>query len=228
MATRHADGRNSIKHGSGRVAGLARWLEKQPDNPDFDTLCCELKSDGEWSRVQTWPRDQVHALLAELIDSLCQEYVDELGAYTTFRCAWWASETDRYWITRELRYQPNMGEGEPGQVFAGDLQSANIQTQRHLEKMASVHVGGFQSAMTALKLTTETLRDECQELREENRQLRARVAELEGENAQLHTQAEQAADLAESLVQKAESDDKESNVISLITKSLTGPPAAAK
>jgi hypothetical protein len=216
---RHPDGRNSIKHGSGRVAGLARWLEKRPDNALYDTLSLELKVDGEWQRLQAWSRDDVSALLADMINELCQDQANDSGAFSTFRCAWWASESEKYWTTRVLTYHPEIN-GEPVQSFAGDAQSVAIQTQGALKELVVLFTSGIRAAQDALKESCVSVTAEASALREDNRALRERNAELEAEKAAAERSAEQAADLAEGLVERVEEADKQSNVVDMITKGL--------
>lgn len=218
---RHADGRNAINHGNGRAAALARWLRVMP--PDrYTMLMLEVKVDGEWERVQGWRREEVNELLAATIEELAQDHANEVAQYSLMRVAWWCPDDEKYWTSRDLRVQAQLPEGatDAGQVFSGEHTNAMIQTQRHVEKMAGAYIGGMSGAMAALREANAQLRDECVDLREDNRSLRQRVSELELENMRLTALAEQAADTAEGLVEKVEQQDKQSNVIDMVTKAV--------
>lgn len=222
MAKQRQDGVQSIRHGSMRTARLARWLDKLPASPTVDTLLLEVRSEGEWSRLQAWERSDVSAQLADTINETIQEYANEQGSFTTARVAWWDEKLEKYWTTYDLRVPPEMGDGsDGGQAFSGDVQSTNIQTQRHLEFMMRQHVGGVAVAMQALRQTTETSNARVVELLEEVMQLRHDNLELKEQLLKTEAALEAALERAESISAEAEENEQQSNVVALVTKALT-------
>lgn len=220
------DGSHSIAHGSTRTARLARWLRKTPPGKEFDTLLLEVRVEGEWSRLQAWAVVDVSELLADDINATVQEYANEQGSFTTGRVAWWSEAGQKYWTTYDLRIAPELEGGEvTGQSFSGDVQSTNIQTQRHLEFMMRQHVGGVAVAMQALRETTSQSNARVVELLEENVELRRENLDLKAELLETQNLLNQALERAEGLAASAEEQDQQSNVVALVTKALSNQPA---
>lgn len=222
-ARQRQDNSTSIRHGSTRTARLARWLLKTPPNrTEYTTLWLEVRVEGEWSRLQAWSLSDVTELLADDINATIQEYANEQGTFTNGRCAWWSEEHQKYWTTYDLRIAPEMGDGDQpvGQSFAGDVQSTNIQTQRHLEFMMRQHVGGISIAMGALRETTQMSNARVVELLEESIDLRRENTDLKEELLRTQALLDTALERAEGLAQEVENNDESSNVVALVTKAI--------
>jgi hypothetical protein len=214
-----------LRDGNGRVARLARWLAQCPTSAGVDLLVLEHKQEGEWQRLQVWPRSEAQAALAQMIDSTIVELANELGAYVTARCAWFDSARQVYWTEHALRVQPE--DLDVSQAFSGDQTSIAIQNQRHQERVVSVHLGGFADAMRALRESSADMRAmkdqavaECVAVREENAQLRA-------ENLKLETMLEKALLAAENAENDNGGDSQQKQVLQLVTTALAGHQAAA-
>lgn len=218
--------RQSLKHGSTRIARLARWLD-QPRHAatTYNVLRLEVRVDGEWSCMQAWGSKDVTHHLAETINELLCEYANEQGAYVAGRCVWWSEEHASYSTSYDVKVQPDDLGDAGGQAFSGDVQSTNIQTQRHLEFMMRQHMGGVGMALTALRETLGTTKTELLECLEELASLRHEVHELRAAKLELESQLEQALSRAEEIQAEKDEQEGQSNVIQLIASRLqTTPP----
>ena len=222
MATRHPDGRNSIRHGNARPARIARWLDKRPASPRVNQLRLEVRIDGEWSCLQVWETSEAHAALADTIDATIVEYASEQGSFTIARIAWFEAEAEKYWTTYDLRVAPEQVEGaqDMGQSFSGDVQSTNIQTQRHLEFMMRQHVGGTATAMQALRDVAMSASSQLTDAQNDAREARQELQALQAELAATHAKLDEALGQLESLSDKQEQADQQGNVIALITQAV--------
>lgn len=213
--------RKSLNHGAGRVARLARWLDQpRPKESKYNILRLEVRVEGEWSPMQAWPASDVQQYLAETIDEIVRDYANEQGTFTVARLVWWSEELRAAWTSYDLRVAPEDTGNDAGQSFSGDVQSTNIQTQRHLEFMMRQHLGGMACAMQTLRetqgLTASQLADALTQLGE----LRQRVHDLERENLELQNQLDQALTSAEAMAEAKEEADEQSNVIQLVTTAM--------
>jgi hypothetical protein len=216
----------SLRDGNGRVARLARWLDQQPSLSSVDTLLLELKdSEGEWSRLQVWPRSNVSQFLATEIDATVQDAANEQGAYLTARCAWFDTAAGAYWTEHQLRVHPE-GMGDQ-QAFDGTAQSQAILMQRHQERALGMGLNTVNLALQSMREAMELSSSTATQAQSENLSLRERVAELEQENARLNGMLESAIAAAESAAAEASESDEQSNVIKLIQKAIAPPAPTA-
>jgi len=230
MATRQE--RASLRDGNGRAARLARWLEQKPSAPEIDHLAFEWKNDGEWVRVQLWRRDEVSPALAGPIDAAACELANELGQYLTARVVWCDPKSGAYWTEHALRVQPEDFDGE--QAFDGSTANVAIQTQRALERMLSMAGGSQMQANTCLREANGQLLESNRMLGGENTRLREdlyasreRVGELEQEVARREQLLERAIEAAELAEQRGKDDTQTGQVLQLVQRALSQPPAPA-
>lgn len=214
----------TLRDGNGRVPRLARWLAQSPPEA-FDTLMLESRESGEWSRIQCWPRAQVGQGLAIEIDAIVSDAANELGAYLHARVAWYSSERESYWTEHALRVQPD-DMGDLPQAFAGDAQSATIQTQRHLERREAQQSAMGMQLFATLASQNELLQGQSQSqyeeigaLRRELSDARRRVNDLEAENSRLMTIADEALTKAEQAEQQT-GGEEQSPVVKMVTDML--------
>lgn len=193
--------------GNGRTARLARWLREVPKRKELDTLVLEMKSDDGWQRMQCWDRAEAGMHLALAIDAAVTDLANECGAFVTCQVAWLDSKSGQYWTAHALRAQP---EGMGGQqAFAGDAQSAAIQTQRGLERLVGAYMGGIETSQRMCERSAEIAQSAYEGAQNELMTLRERVQALERENAELSSQLEAAIDAGERLeAQKAQGDQQ--------------------
>lgn len=229
--TRHPG--RTLRNGDGRVARLAKWLDTQPHSRTVDLLCLEVRTDNEWSRLQTWPRDVVTAAVADDVDVLVQSHANECGAFLTARVAWFDTQAGSYWTSHPLRVTPDVPTDalDPAgvavaQSFSGDAQSATIQTQRHLELMVRTHVGGFAAAQRALELSVSSLSQANEDLRSANEALREENFSLRAALLEAEAQRDAALERAEQFAEEAQVSDKQSNIITLATTALQNAAGA--
>ena len=222
------DGRTSLKHGSTRVARLARWLgEPRPKKSEYQTLRLEVKEDGEWSLMQQWDAANVSIQLAETIDDLIVEYANEQAVFLTARVVWYSDKLQAYNISYTMKVAPENDGQDGGQAFAGDTQSSNIQTQRHLEFMMRSHLGGIAAAMQALRETLGTTKEELLEALQELARVRVENHELRSQLMEVQQQLEEALSAAETAVAEKQETETQNNVIALITQQLQRTPPKA-
>jgi DNA-binding transcriptional MerR regulator len=186
----------------------------------------EHKHEGDWQRLQVWPRSEVNQTLATNIDATVTELANELGAYVTARCAWFDSDKQTYWTEHALRVQPEDMEGF--QAFSGDNTSQAIQMQRHQERVLGMGLSNINSAMQCLRESNQLVGEQARQAQSENLRLRERVAELEQENARLSGMLEQALAAAENAEAQAGDSSHEKQVLQLVTTALGGQLAARK
>jgi hypothetical protein len=216
----------TLRDGNGRAARLARWLDQKPALESVDQLVLELKtSDGEWARLQVWPRNNVSQFLATDIDATVQDAANEQGQYITARCAWFDSSAESYWTEHQLRVHPE-GMGEQ-QAFDGTAQSQAILMQRHQERALGMGLNTVNLALQAMREAMELSRDTATQAQSELLALRERNAELEGENARLAGMLDQALTAAETARAEREEESEQSNVIRLIQNAITTPAPSA-
>lgn len=209
----------SLNHGSSRVARLARWLgDGRPPGMKYDVLRLEVRDDGEWSCLQLWQSADVTMQLADDIDELVRGYANEQGSFTTARVAWWSEELKGYSISYTIRVQPDDVDMGSPQAFSGNVESTNIQTQRHLEFMMRQHVGGNALVIQTLRETLGYVKGELGDTLEERARLRSENFDLREENMRLSQLLEQALERAEGLAEQRDTQDQENNVITLITQ----------
>jgi hypothetical protein len=218
----------SLRDGNGRTARLARWLQQSPSAAQVDSLVLEIKQDGEWQRLQIWPRDEVSQALASVIDSTVTELANELGAYITARAAWFNLERQAYWTEHALRVQPE--DLDVTQAFSGDAQSIAIQNQRHQERIVGVHIGGFNSAIHAMRETNADLRSMKDQVNAENLTLREQlytaqsdVLRLEAELAKVQQMLDDALVIIEKAPEPGNDNgqsDQSKQVIQMITAAV--------
>jgi regulator of replication initiation timing len=220
--------RKSLNHGSTRVARLARWLnEPRPKASKYTTLRLEVRVDGEWSCLHAWESTDVGQHLAENIDEMCKDYANELGAFTIARVVWWSDELEKPWTSYDLRIQPDDVGTDSGQAFSGDVQSTNIQTQRHLEFMMRQHIGGVAMALSALRELVGSQKAELLEALSENATLRRENHELRVDMSAAEQTAETALSRAEELAEEKDVQDQQNNVISMVTSAIQRSQAGA-
>jgi hypothetical protein len=189
--------KRSLTSGDNRVARLARWLKQLPSGEQWTDLRIETKQSGEWSHVQSYARRDVLEALAEEIDALLVSVANECGEFLTARAVWFNPAADQYWTAFPMRVHPE--DMAPGMAYTGEINNAFIQTQTHLEAMAKLHVGGFGSAIRAL---------------------RARLAQLEEDNANLSRELEAATELLEELEKQKPANDQNAQIINLATHAI--------
>jgi len=212
----------SLRDGNGRSARLARWLDQKPTSETVDQLVLELKtSEGEWARLQVWPRALAFPTLAHEIDATVQDAANEQGQYITARCAWFDTAAGAYWTEHQLRVHPEDMAGQ--QAFDGSGQSQSILMQRHQERALGMGLNTINVAMVSMREAMELSRDTATQAQTENLELRARVTELEAENARLGGLLEQALAAAETAQAENAQADEQGNVIKLITKAMSAP-----
>lgn len=191
-----------ILDGNGRVARLARWLRELPKRREVDTLVLEMKSEDGWQRMQSWDRADAGMHLALPIDAAVTDLANEIGAYCTFKVAWFNSKDNTYWTEHALRAQP---EGmTQGQSFSGDAQSAAIQTQRALERMVGAFMGGIETSANHLQRQAENNQALYEHAMGELTLARERIARLERENVELESQLAQVEAERDEAIAKAE------------------------
>jgi hypothetical protein len=212
----------TLRDGNGRVARLARWLSEAPASASVDVLVLEHKAEGEWLRLQMWPRASVNAGLAAIIDTAITELANELGAYVTARVVWMDSEKQAYWTEHALRVQPEDMDGQ--QAFDGTASSMAIQNQRHQERVFATNISLIGTSMAALREVNGDLREanritaaENHRLREELRAAQQKVELLTGEVSRLQTIADEALSQAESAAEKKQDESQSAQIVQLIT-----------
>lgn len=229
MRRAQADDDRSLRDGNGRAARLARWLEQLPANPKITHLALEWKSEGEWVRVQLWPRGEVTPLMAVPIDAAVTELANELGQYLTARVVWLEPEASMYWTEHALRVHPEDMEGQ--QAFDGSAGNVAIQTQRALERMLGQAANSQQQANTSLREgnaqlleSNRILGGENNRLREDLYKLRDALVEKDEEIARLSALLERACEAAELAAQRGREDDHTGQVLQLVGKALGNMP----
>lgn len=193
-----------ILDGNGRTARLARWLRELPKRKEVDTLVLELKTEDGWQRVQSWDRADAGMHLALPIDSAVTDLANEIGAYSSFKIAWYESKSGAYWTEHALRAQPDGLTA--AQSFSGDAQSAAIQTQRALERLVGQFMGGLETASTHLQRQADNTQQlyehtlgELTLARERIARLERQVVELEAQVSEVEAQRDEALERAEEL-----------------------------
>lgn len=219
----------TLRDGNGRSARLARWLMKPPVSEAADTLLLEHKQDGEWTRLLMWPREEVSPVLSVAIDEAITELANELGAYLTARVVWWSMDKDQYFTGHDLRVQP---EGlDQQQAFSGDPQSANIQTQRHLENSHSLSMSALQLSMASLERTNkllsasnEALTVQLEAMRGERSRALLERDEAVSALARAETIAEDALAMVDRLQRESKADDgaQTAQVLQLVGQVISG------
>ena len=149
--------------------------------------------------------------IATEVDAVLVNVANECGEFLIARAVWYDPEGEKYFTAFPMRVQPDDMEG--AQAYSGEGLNTFIQTQRHLESMARLHVGGFGSAIRALETSNTQQAQMNEDLREMNGELRARNAQLEDENARLTRELDSAIELLEELEQKKPEDDQNAQII---------------
>lgn len=199
-----------LTSGDTRIARLARWLQQVPTEV-WSELRIETKQSGEWTNLQSYPRHSVSPDLATEIDATLLNVANECAEYVTARAVWFDPESEKYFTGFPMRVQPD--DLDSAQAFSGEGLNTFIQTQRHLESMARLHVGGFGSAIRALETSNTQQAQINEDLREMNNELRAREAQLVEENARLSRELESAIELLEELEKTKPENDQNAQII---------------
>lgn len=207
-----------LTSGDTRIARLARWLGQVPSGAQWDTLNLEVKQDGEYVLIQAWERSRIFPDLANEIDSVVTNAADECGEYLKARVVWCSSEDAKYFTEFPMRVQP--ADMDASQAFTGEGANALVQTQRHLEFMAKLHVGGFGSAIRALEGSNAHLEARADELAIANAELRAQNVQLQDDLAKATALLEEFGAKVEQMEAEKPQNDQTAQVFSLATEYL--------
>jgi hypothetical protein len=131
---------------------------------------------------------------------------------------WYSADDAKYFTEFPMRVQP--ADMDASQAFTGEGANALVQTQRHLEFMAKLHVGGFGSAIRALEGSNAHLEARADELALANAELRAHNVQLQEELQRSLQLLEEMTSKVEQLEAEQPKNDQAGKVIELATQYL--------